>query len=64
MCFLSVLTLAILSQQTQGAEEEGAGVSPPLAFPRLCGAQPVRPSAALGELLDGGVNGGADVALN
>lgn len=35
-----------------------------LASHRLRGAQPVRPSAALGELLAGGVNGGADVALN
>lgn len=33
-------------------------------FPRVCGAQSVGPSPALGELLDGGVNGGADVALD
>lgn len=50
--------------QKQGAEEEGGCVSQPLAFPRLCGAWPVWPSAAAGELLDGGADGGADVALH
>lgn len=33
-------------------------------FPRLCGAQPVGPSPALRKLLDGGANGGTDVALH
>lgn len=33
-------------------------------LPRLCGAQPVGPSPALGKLLDGGADGGTDVALD
>ena len=42
----------------------GRVCSQTLAFPRLRGAQPVWPSAALGELLVGGAHGGADVALH
>lgn len=33
-------------------------------LPRLCEAQPVGPSPPLGKLLDGGADGGADVALH
>lgn len=56
---------AVLSlQQQQAAGKEGGCVSWPLSlFSRLCGAQP-GPGASLGELLDGGVDGGTDVALN
>lgn len=56
--------IALLFLWNGGAEEEGGVCSQPLAFPRLRGAQPVRPSAALGELLVGGAHGGADVALH